>query len=151
MQVNKQKCNSIVCICCYSRWRVSFSCVSHRQLHHHHRCGLQDPNGWHRRRASEAADLGHSRPGEIPNHHINVTIINVLDFESGGTSETLFQFVSPSTGTTETPTVSLLFMMWPIQSPLSMWRDGWMKSPRTAITSVRSWVSRRFKELQIFL
>ena len=46
--------------------------LSCRQLHHHHRRGLQDPDGGHRWGAGEAADLGHGGPGEVQNHHLNV-------------------------------------------------------------------------------
>lgn len=48
--------------------------LSFRQLHHHHRRRLQDPDGGHRGRAGEAADLGHGRTGAVQNHHIHVTI-----------------------------------------------------------------------------
>lgn len=47
-------------------------CFSRRQLHHHHRRRLQNPDGGHRRGAGEAADLGHSGSGAVPNHHVDV-------------------------------------------------------------------------------
>lgn len=69
----KLKCSRIHCFSEASTCALrEHRCFSHRQLHHHHRCWLQNPNGWHRWRAREAADLGHSGAGEIQNHHVNV-------------------------------------------------------------------------------
>mmetsp|Transcript_25145 Transcript_25145/g.40326 ORF Transcript_25145/g.40326 Transcript_25145/m.40326 type:complete len:241 (+) Transcript_25145:167-889(+) len=35
----------------------------------HHRCGVRQSHGDHRQQADQAADLGHSRAGELPLHH----------------------------------------------------------------------------------
>ena len=63
-----------VCVCHSVFYEVCLPLLSCRQLHHHHRRGLQDSDRGHRGRAGEAADLGHGGSGEVPNHHVNVII-----------------------------------------------------------------------------
>uniref|UniRef100_G1T7Q3 RAB35, member RAS oncogene family n=1 Tax=Oryctolagus cuniculus TaxID=9986 RepID=G1T7Q3_RABIT len=58
--------------CGQEQFTVAF-CRQHflRQLHHHDWSGLQDSYGGDQWRESEAADLGHGRPGALPHHHIH--------------------------------------------------------------------------------
>lgn len=122
LTVKSQKYN-LVCKDCLPLRLCDGALVSCRQLHHHHRRRLQDPNSGHRRRASEAADLGHSGPGEIQNHHINVKTSRWKQLSwslwwcHGGVFSSLC-FICLPPGTTGTHTVSLLFMTWQIQSRL---------------------------------
>ena len=62
-----------VCCCCIAVYILNVCvCVICRELHHHDRCGLQDPDGGDQWREGEATDLGHGRAGALPHNHLHV-------------------------------------------------------------------------------
>lgn len=128
---------------------------SYRQLHHHHRSGLQDPNGGNGRGARQAADLGHGGAGEIPNNHLDVTNrFSSFFCMTGCTVSLQSRHVGPTSvslaATTGTPTASSSSTTWRIQSRSWTSRGGWTRSQRTVTTSARSWVGQTRRLLTPF-